>query len=234
MSDEHQQQPPTSSSGKERFDRVIGRERREPEELQNPVPRPLAALAIALMVWGAWYYFQNTDYPVAAGDRRTAIVIDPSAAIDGGAVYAANCVACHQATGAGLAGVFPPLADSQWVLGDEARLVQILLHGIAGPIEVRGQVYAGVMPAFAQLSDGEIAAVLTHVRSTWGNSASPITADQVTAGRNRFPDREAPWNGGAELDQAFPPASSRRRAPGDLALMAATPVPLAGERTPRH
>ncbi|MEO0423073.1 MAG: c-type cytochrome [Pseudomonadota bacterium] len=213
---------PATSAGDEQFERVQRRERREPEELQNPVPRPLAALAIGLIVWGAWYYFQNTGYPVAAGDRRTAIVIDTSAAIDGSAVYAANCVACHQANGGGLAGVFPPLASSEWVLGDDARLVQILLHGIVGSIEVQGQTYAGAMPAFGQLADGEIAAVLTHVRATWGNDASPITPQQVAEGRQRFPDRAAPWNGGDELNAVFPPSSSRHQGPPPAARVAQT------------
>lgn len=226
MSETDDQSPkvdsPPAGDG-EQFERVMRRERREPEELQNPVPRPLAALAIGLIAWGAWYYFQNTGYPVAAGDRRTAIIIDTSAAIDGGAVYAANCVACHQATGAGLAGVFPPLASSEWVLGDDARLVQILLHGIAGSIEVQGTTYAGVMPAFGQLADGEIAAVLTHVRSSWGNSAAPITAQQVAAGREQFPDRAAPWNGGDELNAVFPPSTSLRQRPSPTVRMAQTP-----------
>jgi mono/diheme cytochrome c family protein len=186
-----------AEGGDAAFDRVYGRER-----------RALAVLAVALMGWGVWYYFQNVDYPVAAGDRRSPIVRNATADIDGAAVYAANCVACHQATGQGLAGVFPPLVGSRWVLQNDARLVQILLYGINGAIEVRGQTYAGVMPAFAQLSDGEIAAVLTHVRTTWGNDAAAISPAMVAQGRALFPDRQAPWAGGAELDATFPPAGA--------------------------
>ena len=179
------------------------RETPEPDELHNPVPWPVAAIAVAFVAWGFWYYFQNTGYPVAAGDRRTPIVVDSSAEVDGSVVYAGNCVACHQANGQGLAGVFPPLVDSRWVTEKPERLVQILLHGINGEIEVQGQTYQGVMPAFAQLSDPELSAVLSYIRNSWGNSARAIDTDQIASGRNRFPERAGPWQGGAELDQTF-------------------------------
>lgn len=180
------------------------RERDEPDELKSPVPRPLAIVAIVLLAWGCWYYFQNTGYPVAAGDRRTPIFAVEAASVDGSVVYAGNCSACHQANGLGLSGVFPPLVASDWVLEDQARLVQILLHGINGELVVNGVTYNGVMPAFPQLSDPELAAVLTYIRSSWGNDAPPIGAEAVAEGRTRFPDR-GPWQGGAELDSVFPP-----------------------------
>lgn len=184
--------------------RPQSRERNEPDELRSPVPKPLAVFAVALIAWGGWYYFQNTGYPAAAGDRRTPIVAVPADAVDGRTVYAGNCAACHQANGLGLAGVFPPLVSSDWVLRNDARLVQILLHGINGELVVKGETYNGLMPAFAQLSDAELAAVMSYVRSDWGNDAPPITPEQVAEGRERFPDR-GPWQGGAELDDAFPP-----------------------------
>lgn len=186
----------------ERYDRPQSRERDEPDELKSPIPRPLAILSIALLAWGSWYYFQNTGYPVGAGDRRTAIVVSDT--VDGAAVYAGNCVACHQASGQGLSGIFPPLAGSSWVLDNDARLVQILLHGVQGEMIVNDQAYNGVMPAFSQLSDAELAAVLTHIRASWGNDAPPITADQVAEGRERYPQGRGPWNGGQELDDVFP------------------------------
>lgn len=189
----------------ERNDRARRREQDEPDELQSPVPRPLAAIAIVMMAWGTWYYFQNTGYPVAAGDRRTPVAAVSAGSVDGSTVYAGNCAACHQANGMGLSGVFPPLAGSRWVLENDARLVQILLHGINGEIEVLGVTYRGVMPAFPQLADAELAAVLTYIRSNWGNDAPPIPADEVAAGRDRFPERQAAWDGGAELDRVFPP-----------------------------
>jgi mono/diheme cytochrome c family protein len=128
-----------------------------------------------------------------------------AADVDGATVYSANCVACHQANGQGLAGVFPPLSGSRWVQENETRLVQILLYGINGAIEVQGQRYQGVMPAFRQLGDGELSAVLTHIRSSWDNTAPAITPALIARERERFPEREAPWQGGEALDEAFPP-----------------------------
>ncbi len=179
------------------------REQDEPEELRNPTPIPMLLLAVGMVSWGVWYYFANAGFPLAAGDRRTPVEVLTFDQVDGAQVYAANCVACHQASGGGLAGVFPPLANSRWVLGSEERLVQIMLYGIRGPIDVQGTVYNGVMPAFARLSDAELAAVTTHVRSNWGNDAGPISTALVEAGRARDPERNAPWAGGDELTAVF-------------------------------
>ncbi|MEE4361016.1 MAG: c-type cytochrome [Pseudomonadales bacterium] len=179
------------------------RERDEPEELRNPTPWPLLVFSVAMVLWGVWYYFANTGFSLAAGDRRSPVELRASDEIDGAQVYSANCIACHQATGLGVPGVFPPLVGSRWVLGASERLVQIMLFGINGEIEVRGSVYNGVMPAFARLSDAELAAVTTHIRSSWGNGENAIGADLIGAGRARFPERTAAWNGEAELDAVF-------------------------------
>ena len=104
----------------------------------------------------------------------------------------------------GLPGVFPPLAGSDWVLKNDERLVQILLHGIQGELVVNDMTYNGVMPAFPQLSNGDLAAVLTHIRQDWGNEGTAITPDQIARGRERFPDRGS-WGGGAELNEVYPP-----------------------------
>ena len=103
-----------------------------------------------------------------------------------------NCMSCHQANGRGLPPVYPPLRGSEIVQGDAATLVKILLHGLEGAIEVDGQRYNQVMPAAPIRSDEEIAAVLTYVRSAWGNDAPMIDAAFVakvreeTKGRNRL------------------------------------------------
>ena len=175
------------------------REQHEPEELHTAIPPLLVVVFAVIVSWGLWYYFQRSGYPLDAGDSRTAVVIDPSAKVDGAAVYSGNCVSCHQATGAGLPGAFPPLAGSEWVVADKAIPVQILLHGLQGQVTVKGASYSGVMPSFTQLSDAEIAAVLSHVRSSWGNAAGPITANDVAAGRKAFADRATPWQGEAEI-----------------------------------
>jgi len=118
---------------------------------------------------------------------------------DGKQVYATTCAACHQATGEGVAGVFPPLAGSEWVTGDEAKLARIILHGVTGPIEVAGETFNGMMPPWGPtLKDPDIAAVLTYVRSAWGNKAAPVTAAKVAAIRAATSSRTTPWTA-AEL-----------------------------------
>ena len=91
---------------------------------------------------------------------------------DGQAVYAANCAACHQASGAGIKGAFPALAGDPFVAGDPAPLIGRVLAGKAG------------MPAFAaSLSDDQVAAVVTYVRSAWGNGGGAVTPAQIAAAR---------------------------------------------------
>lgn len=120
---------------------------------------------------------------------------------DGKVVYATTCAACHQATAEGVPGVYPPLAGSEWVNGDEAKVVRILLHGVTGPIEVAGETFNGMMPPWGgTLKDDDIAAVLTYVRSTWGNKGTPITAAKVASIRAATTSRTTPWTS-AELAQ---------------------------------
>jgi mono/diheme cytochrome c family protein len=86
------------------------------------------------------------------------------------------------------------------VTGKETTLIALVLHGAGGPLTVKGSTYNGAMPAFgAQLPDAELAAVLTHVRSQWGNGAAPVTADTVAAVRKETAARTEPFKGDAEL-----------------------------------
>jgi mono/diheme cytochrome c family protein len=100
-------------------------------------------------------------------------------------VYNTYCTACHQPNGRGLAGQFPPLAGSDWVLTDGPnRIIRIVLNGLQGPITVNGAEYNNVMlPWRDQLTDEDIAAVVTFIRNNkeWGNSAGPATPTQVKA-----------------------------------------------------
>lgn len=174
------------------------RENHEPEEMRNPVPLPLLIIFIGIISWGASFYFRDimsaVGVPASTGDRRTAIVVDPNAAIDGATVYSGNCAACHQSNGAGLPGVFPPLAGSEWVLAADSSIpVQILLHGLSGPLQVGGTSYSGVMPAFGQLQDGELAAVLSYLRASWGNNASPVTVDDIATARKASEYQSGAW-----------------------------------------
>lgn len=123
----------------------------------------------------------------------------------GRALYLAQCMACHQQTGTGLPGIYPPLAGSEWVTGSEERLIRIVLHGLTGPITVAGTEYPGAipMPAFgptgAGLSDERIAYILTYVRQSWGNEASAIDPAKVTEIRTQV-GAHGPWTA-AELEQ---------------------------------
>lgn len=117
---------------------------------------------------------------------------------DGKQLYAALCVACHQASGKGLPGVFPPLDGSECVQGDERTVANILLHGITGELTVAGTAYKGAMPAFKQQGDAELAAVASHVRSQWSNKAAPVTAE-LFAKERKAGTRTTPFSGGAEL-----------------------------------
>jgi cbb3-type cytochrome c oxidase subunit III len=105
-----------------------------------------------------------------------------AAAPDGKAIFAAKCSACHQATGLG-GGPFPPLAGNPDVLSaDTSGILNTVLNGRSGPIKVNGRTYGGAMPAWkGQLTNAELAAVLTYVRSAWGNKAAVISEDQVAA-----------------------------------------------------
>ena len=97
------------------------------------------------------------------------------------------CFTCHQANGEGLAGQFPPLAGSDWVLGDKDRLIKISMYGLMGEIEVNGVKYNNVMapPGIppGSLTDEQIANVLTYIRNDWGNSASAVSPEEVATVR---------------------------------------------------
>jgi mono/diheme cytochrome c family protein len=178
-------------------------------------------VASCLCVWGVSYFLLNPNLgrPVA-GDSATATAAGQAtvgqatvgqatpataqaaapAAADGGQIFTSRCASCHQATGAGLPGVFPPLAGSEWVNGDGTTMAGILLLGITGPITVKGASFSGMMPAFdSSLSDAEIAAVASHVRSSFGNHSPAVTADVVKAERAKLGSRTTPWAGEAEL-----------------------------------
>ncbi|OZC01417.1 c-type cytochrome [Rubricoccus marinus] len=136
--------------------------------------------------------------PQAAGVAAAAAPV----AVDGAQLYTSRCANCHQADGTGVANVNPPLAGSSWVTGDKGVLIRILLHGMNGPVEVLGATYNGNMPAWAILSDEEIAAVTTHERTSWGNAAEPITAAEVAAIRELTASRSQPWTAAELQDPA--------------------------------
>lgn len=92
------------------------------------------------------------------------------AAVDGKAVYARQCTSCHQPEGSGLPKTFPPLAANPDLFIDRLFPVYVVLNGLEGPVTIKDEHYQGVMPPFDHLSNAEVAAVITYVRSAWKNA----------------------------------------------------------------
>ena len=114
-------------------------------------------------------------------------------------VYMQTCIACHQPTGMGLPGAFPPLGKSEYVTGDARRMIAIMLKGLQGPITVNGMMYSNVMlPLDTQFpvlkDDGKVADVANYARNSFGNtSTDPVTPELVKAVREEFASRTTPW-----------------------------------------
>ncbi|MHC4847848.1 MAG: c-type cytochrome [Planctomycetota bacterium] len=187
----------------------ILRERGDPREGYEPVPMWFTALCGALVFWAGWYMSEfggggspavldprpEMRFPGGAGETKQ---IDPAAL--GKKLFTAQCVSCHQQSGMGVPDQYPPLVGSRWVTDHPARIKRILLHGLKGPITVSGKSYNGNMPAFgARMKDEHIAAILTYVRTAWGNAAEPIAAESVAATRAATADRRGEWTA-AELE----------------------------------
>lgn len=99
-------------------------------------------------------------------------------------VYDKHCLTCHQKDGSGVPSMYPPVVNNPRVKGDKERLIKIILEGQTGRIEVRGMSYNGVMPPFKNLSDEEVASVLTYMRQNFENDTTAITIDEVKAVRD--------------------------------------------------
>ncbi len=169
----------------------------EPFRMETPAPVPTWAWVLVLIVfaWGAGYISSEihlrdggasiaTAKPPSNNEpaaEATDIQQDAGWAKLGEQVYGNNCASCHQITGGGMVSVFPPLVGNAAVLDDDASAhIQSILNGLSGKT-IDGIAYASPMPAFASiLSDDEIAAVVNHERSSWGNSARTVTADEIS------------------------------------------------------
>jgi mono/diheme cytochrome c family protein len=118
-----------------------------------------------------------------------------------------NCMACHQANGQGLPGQFPPLVASEWVLDGTERLSMIVLKAVQGPLMVKGQQYNQVMTYVGEqnLSDKEIAQVMTYIRNEWGNEGSFVTPPMVAYAREKYIYQKTPWLA-ADLEKVEPGA----------------------------
>jgi len=137
------------------------------ETTYNPGTRLQQRVAVAIPAVAA------LSKPARAGDDTTKALLD-----HGRQVYSTACITCHQAEGQGMPGIFPPLAQSDYLMADPDRAVRILLQGLNEPIIVNGNQYNGVMPKLP-LSDQDIAAVLSYVRNNFGNRGSTIKLADV-------------------------------------------------------
>jgi len=167
----------------------------------------LIVFLFLLLYWGALYFDANGGWfspkvyaPYHTVDEITAL--QPGGGgnefLDlGKAVYnRPTCAACHQATGQGSPGQFPPLAGSEWVNEENpGRMIRLVLYGLNGPITVKGQSYNSSMVPWNVLSDEEVAAVISYVRQNkeWGNNASAVTPAQVKAIREKIGNRSQPF-----------------------------------------
>jgi len=131
---------------------------------------------------------QQADEPVASAADDTAVHTAEVAAAGAGelmaageGVFLANCAACHQPTGVGLAGAFPPLAGSDFLQGNRQDVLAAALFGLQGPITVNGVDYNGVMPSLGHLTDEDLAAAVTYVFGSWGNNLAAVSVEEVTA-----------------------------------------------------
>ena len=127
----------------------------------------------------------------------------------GKTVYHTLCTACHQPHGYGLDGLAPPLVDSEWVLGKPEIITRIVLNGLAGPVKVSGRTYNLAMPPLPQLTDEDVAGVLTYIRREWEHTASAVEVKDVTAVREASKGHMAMWTE-EELKNLGKKASSKK------------------------
>lgn len=173
----------------------------EPMRIETPAPIPTWAWLIVLIVfaWGMWYLATEYTARTAQLAAAEANAAAPTATTTPGSaeranswralgkqVFENNCASCHQVSGEGVPGVFPSLKANTVVMADDAtEHVLTVLNGLAGKA-VEGIAYTTPMPPFAgALSDDQVAAVVNHERSSWGNSAHSVTPEEVSAIRRK-------------------------------------------------
>lgn len=183
----------------------------EPTAGLSPAPLALIILFAALAYWAMLYLDDHgggfspavyAPYTSFADLESHQIITDPTIVLkrDGEKVFKniAQCATCHQENGTGGANGCPPLAGSDWAAGGGPnRIIRLVLNGGSGPITVSGKQLSpsAAMTSFKDsLSDYQIAAVLTYVRSSWGNQASAVTPAQVAKIRDLVSNHRGPWS----------------------------------------
>jgi mono/diheme cytochrome c family protein len=191
---------------------ILLREKAEPSEGFSPMPLFLLGIISAMILVCAIYvvhyrgdfdplvYDHRYDAEAAKANAAKPVELTPEQMLAKGKQAYQTCVSCHQANGQGVPGAFPPLAGSEWVTGKEDRLIRVVLHGLSGPIQVKGTAFNGAMPAFGKVPGGgynwnseKIAQVLSYIRHEWGNNAEFITKEKVDEILKAEASRAKPW-----------------------------------------
>jgi len=229
---------------------AVQREKREPRVGAEPLSIWLIAIyGLAVFFGGAYlgrysgnfsgealdpYGGEMATMKKAAGPQGAQQAAELSPHDRGKKIFAANCQTCHQASGLGVPGQYPPLAGSEFTTGGSRRPAMIVLKGLQGPVKVKGQQYgtAVMQPWDKTLTDQKIADVLTYERSDWGNNASPVTAEQISALRKELANHPESFNEHDILavpDEDLPsggaPAGGAGPKPGEAAKPGEPPKP---------
>jgi mono/diheme cytochrome c family protein len=175
---------------------AVKREKPDVQPGREPAPLWVFVASMAAMIFGGGYagaYVGNFDFqnnsafagkPVDPRPIEHGVDVQLDAfqlAMKKGPNVFNTCQGCHQVNGAGVPGTYPPLAGSDWVHGGTERIARVVIHGLVGPVTVKGGNYnfPGGMPPQGQLSDKELSYVLTYIRNSWGNQGSMVTPEMV-------------------------------------------------------
>ena len=191
----------------------------EPGRVETPAPIPTWTwvLALVVMTWAMWYvaseYRSHAEAlaaaapgvaapasvpasPASTGGPPSTSAAEPAWKARGAQVFGNYCSSCHQLTGQGLPGVFPPLVGSATVKArDPSEHLKTILYGLQSKT-ISGVAYSAVMPPFGpQLAEADVAAVINHERSSWGNDAPLVQPEDVAAARHASPPAQAKASG---------------------------------------
>jgi mono/diheme cytochrome c family protein len=123
---------------------------------------------------------KSSNAASARASASAAAMKNPASASDGATVYLTDCSSCHQTNGQGVSGAFPPLAGNAVVTGNPVAVIAIVKNGLEGRVTVNNAAYSGIMPSWkGQISDDQIAAVISYIRSSWTNHAGGVSLAQV-------------------------------------------------------
>ncbi|MEM6884188.1 MAG: cytochrome c [Verrucomicrobiota bacterium] len=201
-----------------RIHEQIDREQSDPDQGAEPIPLMGLGFIMVVLALGFMYFgmfssgFKGDGYDERGGsagsNQDNLVAVDPNSPEEiikrGNRAYNTYCQSCHQKTGMGVAGQYPPLVASRWVMENDERLAAIILGGLNGPIEVKGVQYNGNMAAWGgALSDTKISEITAFIRNKWGNTGDPVPEDTVARVRaDHHSDRSEAWTA-AELNQVF-------------------------------